>query len=165
MTTQQFGSSDDLAPARRLFLHGCFAGFTALACAATGLAPQAIAGASEQPLYRRVRTAWWYGRYHQGRRMANGSRFNMHKPTAAHRSLPLSTTARVTNLENGRLVKVRITDRGPYGHGRIIDLSEHAAQLLGMRHDGLAKVRVEVLPSDQDTALSAADFGTRDPVS
>jgi rare lipoprotein A len=164
MTTQQIGSSDDHSPARRLFLHGCFAGFTALACAATGLARHAFAGASEQPLYRRIGTASWYGRYHQGRRMANGNRFNLHKLTAAHRSLPLSTTARVTNLDNGREVKVRITDRGPYGHHRLIDLSEHAAQLLGMRHDGVATVKVEVLPSDQETALSTLDAGKHAPL-
>ncbi len=68
----------------------------------------------------------------------------MHELTAAHRSLPFGTVVRVTNLENGRTVRVRITDRGPFKKGRIIDLSYAAAKRLKMVEQGIVKVRVEV---------------------
>lgn len=90
-------------------------------------------------------TASWYGRWHRGRRTASGERFNPNAMTAAHRSLPLGTVVRVTNLENHRFVRVRINDRGPYVDGRIIDLSAAAARRLGMEKDGIARVRIEVV--------------------
>jgi rare lipoprotein A len=107
-------------------------------------------------LYRKIGTASWYGAYHQGRLTASGARFDMNGLTAAHRSLPLATTARVTNLANGRTVTVTINDRGPYWHGRIIDLSARAAQLLGMKRQGTARVKIEVLASDQPGAVPRA---------
>ena len=115
---------------------------------------EAVAAPVKAPvlLYRKIGTASWYGAYHQGRPTASGAPYDMNRLTAAHRSLPLATTARVTNLANGRTVTVTINDRGPYWHGRIIDLSAKAAQLLGMRRQGVARVKVEVLASDQPTA-------------
>lgn len=107
-------------------------------------------------LYEDFGRASWYGAHHQGRRTASGVRYDMNKMTAAHPSLPLDTTVRVTNLENGRMVKVTINDRGPYFHGRIIDLSAKAAQRLGMKDEGVAPVKLEVLAGDQPNATEAA---------
>ena len=81
-----------------------------------------------------------YGPGFQGRRTANGERFNTHELTAAHRSLPFGTRVRVTNKTNGRSVVVRINDRGPYAGGRVIDLSNASAQAIGV--SGVAKVSV-----------------------
>jgi rare lipoprotein A len=90
--------------------------------------------------------ATFYGREQQGGPTASGERFDMHKLTAAHRTLPLGTRVRVTNTRNGRSVEVRINDRGPYGNrGRIIDLSEAAARRLDMIDAGVVPVIVEVL--------------------
>ncbi len=86
-------------------------------------------------------TASWYGREHHGQKMANGSRFDERQFTAAHPSLPLDSRVHVTNLANGSTIEVTITDRGP-GYGRGIDLSEGAAEALGMRQCGLARVLV-----------------------
>jgi len=89
--------------------------------------------------------ACWYGPGYEGRRTASGEVFNPGAFTAAHRKLPLNTVVRVTNLNNGREVKVRINDRGPFKGGRIIDLSEAAARELGMIREGVVPVRIEVL--------------------
>jgi rare lipoprotein A len=86
---------------------------------------------------------------------ASGEPFDMNELTAAHRSLPLHTVVRVTNLDNGRSVKVRINDRGPYLRGRVIDLSAQAARALGMTHDGIASVRLEVYDDDQAETLAS----------
>jgi peptidoglycan lytic transglycosylase len=92
-----------------------------------------------------VGIASWYGPHRQGMITASGQRFDLHKMTAAHNTLPFNTKARVINLENGRSVEVTINDRGPHVRGRIIDLSEHAARRLGMKKKGLARVEVEPL--------------------
>jgi rare lipoprotein A len=76
---------------------------------------------------------------------ASGDRFNKRDLTAAHKTLPLGTKVRVTHLGNGRSVEVRINDRGPFKPGRVIDLSEAAAEQLGMTRQGLAAVKVEVM--------------------
>lgn len=89
--------------------------------------------------------ASYYGKQHHGQKTASGERFNQHALTAAHRTLPFDTRVRVTNLENGKSVVVRINDRGPYGRGRIIDLSHEAAEQLGMLKDGTVRVRIEPL--------------------
>jgi rare lipoprotein A len=89
--------------------------------------------------------ATWYGRDHHGRLTANGERFDMNAMTAAHRTLRMHTRVRVTNLKNGRTVVVRINDRGPYGKGRIIDVSYAAARELDMIDAGVVPSRVEVL--------------------
>lgn len=87
--------------------------------------------------------ASWYGGERHGQKMASGARFDKNEFTAAHRTLPLHSKARVTNMANGRSVTVRITDRGPTRKGRIIDLSQSAAEELGMQNSGVARVRVE----------------------
>lgn len=89
--------------------------------------------------------ASWYGPYFHGRRAADGSRFNMNAMTAAHKTLPFGTLVKVTNLNNNRECVVRITDRGPFIHGRVIDLSKAAAQQIGMLGSGVARVKVEVI--------------------
>lgn len=95
--------------------------------------------------YTQVGIASWYGIEEHGKYAASGERFSMYDHTAAHRSLPLGTVVRVTNLDNGRDVIVRINDRGPFVGGRIIDLSYAAAKSIGMVTDGTAKVKVEVI--------------------
>jgi rare lipoprotein A len=126
--------------------------------AAESSAPTVAPGtvlAEAVPEYRQVGIASWYGGRHQGRLTASGEVFDENKLTAAHRTLPLVTWARVTNLENGRAIAVRVNDRGPYIDGRVIDLSTRAAEELGMTEQGLARVRIEVLP--EQTASSAID--------
>jgi rare lipoprotein A len=90
--------------------------------------------------------ASWYGYPHHDRIAANGRRFDMHQLTAAHRTLPLGTRLRVTNLTNGRSVIVTITDRGPFVKNRVIDLSYAAAREIGMLSSGTAPVQLEILP-------------------
>ena len=89
--------------------------------------------------------ASWYGDKFQNKRTASGEKFDMHKCTAAHKTLPFDTVVRVENLKNGKKVDVRINDRGPFIDGRIIDLSRKAAEMLGMIRDGIVPVRIEVL--------------------
>ena len=89
--------------------------------------------------------ASWYGRKFHGRRTANGERFDMHDMTAAHPTMPLPSRVRVTNLENGRSVVVRVNDRGPFKSDRILDVSYAAAQELGMIETGTALVEVQTL--------------------
>jgi rare lipoprotein A len=99
--------------------------------------------------------ASYYGAKFNGRRMANGARYNPNSNVAAHRTLPLGTRAQVTNLENGRTTEVRVEDRGPYVGGRVIDLTPRSAEHLGMREQGTAPVEVrpiEVPERDQRVA-------------
>ena len=110
--------------------------------------------AEREPVYQEIGKASWYGLYHQGRKTASGERFDMNKLTAAHPSLPLGTEARVTNLETGRSVDVTVNDRGPYVQGRSIDLSARAAQAIGMKKQGVATVRIEVLPDSTDEQVA-----------
>jgi rare lipoprotein A len=93
----------------------------------------------------RIGVASYYGRAFQGRVTASGERYDADKLTAAHRTLPFGTRLRVTNLANGRKVVVRVNDRGPNRIERIIDLSWQAAQKLQFGHQGLTRVRVEIL--------------------
>lgn len=92
--------------------------------------------------------ASWYGPNFHGKQTANGEIFDQNELTAAHRTLQLPSLVRVTNLENGRSLIVRVNDRGPFKRGRIIDLSKRAAELLDFKNQGTAKVRVEVLPQE-----------------
>ncbi|EAZ92246.1 septal ring lytic transglycosylase RlpA family protein [Crocosphaera chwakensis] len=94
---------------------------------------------------RRKGMASWYGPGFHGRLTANGERYNQNGLTAAHKSLPFGTQVRVTNLRNGRSVIVRINDRGPYIHGRVIDLSKGAANVIGLLNSGVAPVQLEIL--------------------
>jgi rare lipoprotein A len=122
--------------------------------AAPTVAPDTVL-AEAIPEYRQIGVASWYGGRHQGRLTASGEVFDENKLTAAHRTLPLVSWARVTNLENGRSIAVRVNDRGPYIDGRVIDLSTRAAEKLGMTEQGLARVEIEVLP--EQTASSAIE--------
>ena len=92
-----------------------------------------------------VGVASWYGPGFYGRRTANGETFRKGTLTAAHRTLPFGTMVRVTNLENGRSVNVRINDRGPFKYHRVIDLAHGAASALNMMRAGEIKVRLEVI--------------------
>ncbi len=108
--------------------------------------PYSIAGRwyvpREEPGYDRSGTGSWYGDEFHGRKTANGEIFDRHALTAAHPTLPLPSYAYVTNLDNGRTILVRINDRGPYAHDRVIDLSHASATALGYSTRGLAHVRV-----------------------
>ena len=97
------------------------------------------------PAYDTVGMASFYGKKFHGRKTANGERFNMNAMTAAHKRLAFGTMVRVTHVQNGRSVVVRINDRGPFSKGRIIDLSYAAAKKLGMISQGVAKVRLRIL--------------------
>ena len=90
--------------------------------------------------------ASWYGVPYHGRRSANGELYDMEKLTAAHRTLPFDTWVEVTNLVNKKHIDVRITDRGPFVSGRIIDLSLAAARELDMVASGVVKVQIKVIP-------------------
>ena len=100
-----------------------------------------------KPLLVETGIASWYGAPYHNRRGSNGEIYDMHGMTAAHRTLPLGSIVRVTEIANGKAVLVRITDRGPFIEGRIIDLSQAAAAKLGVIQEGTAKVRVELLKS------------------
>ena len=95
--------------------------------------------------YDQVGVASWYGHPFHGRKTANGETFNKEALTAAHPTLPLPSRVRVTNLANGKSIIVRVNDRGPFAHGRIIDMSERSAEVLGFKLQGTAKVRVEAI--------------------
>jgi rare lipoprotein A len=97
------------------------------------------------PLASATGQASWYGYPFYGNRTANGEIYRPGTMTAAHPSLPFGTRVKVTNLNNGRSQIVRINDRGPYIGGRIIDLSETAAESIGMKSSGIAPVKVQVL--------------------
>ena len=115
--------------------------------------PQAM---PEEPAYEQVGRASWYGPWHQGKTTASGDKFDQHKLTAAHPTLPLGTEAVVTNLENGRQVVVKINDRGPYVKDRAIDLSAKAAAKLGMKEKGVAQVKIEVKPDPNEPVETAS---------
>lgn len=105
---------------------------------------------AEMPDYDETGIASWYGDPFHGRATASGEIYDKRIVTAAHKTLPLPSTVRVTNLENGRVLTVRVNDRGPFVNNRIIDMSHRGAQLLGFERQGIARVRVEVVGSDDD---------------
>jgi rare lipoprotein A len=113
--------------------------------------------------------ASWYGAPYHNRRASNGEIYNMRAMTAAHRTLPLNSIVRVTNLKTGDAVVVRITDRGPFVNGRVVDLSQAAAEKIGLIKSGVARVRVELvkapLPLDQGGrwAVQIGAFQEEDP--
>ncbi len=116
--------------------------------------------------------ASWYGAPYHGRRAASGEIYDMEQLTAAHRTLPFGTWVEVTDLDNGRQVNVRITDRGPFVDGRVIDLSHAAAREIEMLGPGTAHVRLkviappvqaaEILPAVEQYAVQAGAFSNRD---
>jgi rare lipoprotein A (peptidoglycan hydrolase) len=101
-------------------------------------------------------TASWYGPGFHGKKTASGEIYDQNKLTAAHKTLPLGSKARVTNLDNGSAVEVEINDRGPFVDGRIIDLSRAAAGALGLVEAGTAPVRVELI-GDSSVAETASN--------
>lgn len=113
------------------------------------------------PHYAEEGYASWYGPGFDGRQTASGEKFDENELTAAHRTLPMPSLVRVTHLESGRSIIARVNDRGPFAKERIIDLSKGAAQALGIRHLGVAKVRVEYLPEETETYI--ADLGLSKP--
>lgn len=118
-------------------------------CAASGggFGPVGTGSGGSSPQSSSVGRASFYHRSFEGRRTASGERYDRHRLTAAHRTLPFGSRVRVTNLENGLSVVVEVNDRGPFRKGRVIDVSEEAARELGFYRAGTARVRVEELAS------------------
>ncbi len=112
--------------------------------------------------YVETGTASWYGKDFHAKYTANGEVYDMNTLTAAHRTLPLPSIVRVTNLENGRSLVLRVNDRGPFAKNRIIDISKRGAQLLGFQAQGTAKVKVEIM-AEESKALKAAMTGAPAP--
>ncbi len=116
--------------------------------------------AAPSQVYRETGIAAWYGKELQGRKTASGEVFDLHGLTAAHRTLPLGTVIRVTNLDNFKTVRVTVNDRGPFVKNRILDLSYGAARELGFIEQGTVRVKIETLkavPEDaRYTVLAAA---------
>jgi rare lipoprotein A len=108
--------------------------------------------ADAKPLETQTGAASWYGAPYHNRRGSNGEVYNMHAMTAAHRTLPLGSIVRVTNLKTGHSALVRITDRGPFVEGRILDLSYAAAKKVDVWQPGVADVRVEVMQTPRAAA-------------
>ena len=120
--------------------------------------PLAKIPAPSQPSQVETGLASWYGRRFHGKLTASGEIFNQEKFTAAHRTFPWGSRVKVTNLANGKSVEVRINDRGPFGQGRIIDVSRAAARVLGMVGSGITTVRIEWLSdSEKSNELSLQD--------
>jgi peptidoglycan lytic transglycosylase len=110
----------------------------------------AVVGAEERGL------ASWYGHPYHGRRTSSGEVYDMNAMTAAHRTLPFSTWLRVENLNNGRAVRVRVNDRGPFVDGRIVDVSHAAGLVLGIVGPGVAPVKLRVIAPPAGAAAPAA---------
>jgi len=133
---------------------------------ATNNAPRSV---SAGPTYRGEGIASWYGSDFHGRKTANGERYDMNGISAAHRTMPLPSYARVTNLDNGRSIIVRVNNRGPYVHHRIVDLSTGAAKALDFYKKGTTHVRVEFVGrapaegSDDRMLLATLRTGTPAP--
>ena len=151
---------------------GCIVGITLLGCISgcslkeEPVSPPPVPQAQEEaapagkPETTQVGTASWYGPGFHGHETASGEAFDQHALTAAHRTLPLGTEAKVTNLETGQSVHVTINDRGPYVQGRQLDLSQAAAKQIGLTKQGLAKVKIEAKrPSAKPCAKFQRDAG------
>jgi len=125
--------------------HGRAAAALALltALGACGREPARPVAQTPPPAPVQTGVASYYAKSLAGKPTASGEPHEPHALTAASRSLPLGTTAKVTNMENGRSVTVKVNDRGPYAKKRILDLSRRAAEHLGFKHDGIAKVAVQ----------------------
>ena len=103
--------------------------------------------------------ASWYGPGFHGKLTANGETYNQYELTAAHRTLQMPSIIRVTNLENGRSLILRVNDRGPYSRNRILDVSDRGAELLGFKQQGTAKIKLEVLEEESHIVADAAKRG------
>ncbi len=138
----------------------------ALACLSLGACSWIPKGESELDIGIKERgVASWYGSQFHGRQAANGEIFNMEAMTAAHRTLPLGSMVRVVNLLNGKYVRVRINDRGPYVNGRILDLSRAAAAQLGMMDKGLSVIQLEVIGDHRPEFVFDIEVGGNQSVS
>lgn len=122
----------------------------------SGPAPEHIPKSYGEPISTQVGLASWYGPPYAGRRGADGKVYDQNAMTAAHLTLPLGTLVRVTNLATNQSAVVRITDRGPFVHGRIIDLSVAAAKATGVYRAGVARVRVEAFDPPGHVAADPA---------
>jgi rare lipoprotein A len=111
---------------------------------------------AEDLSYEETGIASWYGEQFHAKDTANGEVFDLNALTAAHRTLPMPSIVQVTNLDNGRVLQLRVNDRGPFARGRIIDVSRRAAQLLGFEQNGTAKVRVKIMPEESIQVASIA---------
>jgi rare lipoprotein A (peptidoglycan hydrolase) len=118
-------------------------------CPVPGRAHDLQAQKPTRIVFAQTGIASWYGNRHQGRLTANGERFDVRGLTAAHRSLPFGTILRVTNLKTGKVVIVRVNDRGPYIRGRVVDLSAAAGKALGISKAGIVQVRIEAFSSSE----------------
>ena len=114
--------------------------------------------------FRQTGLASWYGADFHGKKTANGEIYDMYAMTAAHKTLPFNTYVEVNNLENGRKLKVRINDRGPFVRGRIIDLSYTAADKLGIVGPGTARVKIAALGIASENGLKKDEPKSYDPV-
>jgi rare lipoprotein A len=114
--------------------------------------------------FEQIGVASWYGSRHQfhGKKTANGDEFNKYSLTAAHKTLPIPCVVKVTNLNNKKELYVMISDRGPFKHNRVIDVSEAAAQKLGFKDKGLTRVKVEYSPSKTKDLLSKLRLPKKD---
>jgi rare lipoprotein A len=113
--------------------------------------------ATVQRGWHQIGLASWYGPQFQGKETANGETFNMHDLTCAHRSLPLGTWVKVTNLHTRRWIVVRVNDRGPVPDTRIADLSSEAATMLGIHARGVARVRLDVIDPQKAVEVARLD--------
>ena len=116
---------------------------------------------SEDWSYDETGIASWYGPGFHEKNTANGEVFDQNDLTAAHRTLPMPSIVEVTNLENGRSLRLRVNDRGPFAHGRILDVSRRGSQLLGFNTQGTARVRVRILVDESQQAIAAMRNGTQ----
>jgi len=114
------------------------------------LAFHPVTSTAGEPGFKQKGIASYYADRFQGRKTASGVRYDKRALTAAHKTLPLGTKVRVTNLKNGESVEVEINDRGPHVKGRVVDLSKAAARELDMTSAGLVKVQVEVIAAAND---------------
>jgi len=113
----------------------------------------------EQPNYKQIGMASWYGSEFNHQRTANGEIYDMNDYTAAHTTLPLPCIVKITNLENGKSTKVRVNDRGPFVKDRIIDVSKKVAKKLDFHEQGTTKVKVEYLSEESEELLE--DYGLK----
>lgn len=111
-------------------------------------------------IYRETGIASWYGKEFHGRKTANGETFDMYGLSAAHRTLPLGTEIRVTNLDNYKSIKVRVNDRGPYARNRVLDLSYAAAKELGFVAQGTARVKIESIDEIREPGQFTVQAGS-----
>ncbi len=139
-----------------MIVHRCIGPATLASLFALGWLPIRAAAQTEAAAWAETGTASWYGPGFAGRPTASGETYDPKNLTAAHRTLPLGTLVRVHNLDNDRHMIVRINDRGPFARGRILDMSQAAAEVLGFREDGITKVRISAVSPQPPEPLAAS---------